>query len=852
MSERKESLFNGNNIIDVAKRIRDAINSPEKSATYSELGGAGRESIFITISLDKKETWINKILENSRYCHFMIDADGKIKQLSGNKVERFRQTRAKSINEVIQKINKYVASQIKTNGVGKQVSGKGKWAYVDFTGLKGVKSFGKKTHEYKILNEFTPEQWNEYTEDMAFAGVDVKYDSRTDVYKVRRLDVSLNKQVSGGMKAYYIKDGKVYRRSTHSFVMPVENIRWSGLSHKDIDEEQTTRKQNFDMLTERGGRRVPIGWKVKKEDIKKYKEEIKAIRAKRPYVDSKEACYLTGRENMILESLGLKKSTPIGNRSSVSGELRNENELMKVFLHKNGIECTPRFTWTGSMKGTWRLYNKTMRWTSELIKKFTSLGFVDFDGRPLNQYSGNGGHFHIDVRNPELTKQIMGMSAQAGQSERGVRYVKRMKGGNLRGRSVGKQVSETNWDYSKGEQYLKTTNISALDRSLGFIKTILEGNSDVAETRRAINALKWAEQNPHTRHAFFLITGIKLPKTQKETQALLEKMTGLPSGKQFVTVGNQTTFRESFQRKFNNMIEKLYRSINIHFETIDRVNKKLARDVIDFYNKIIAEEIPMNISSFYKAEAYFLQLEKILSDSKMGKQIEVAPKRCALFKENIKGLIKQTYGIRLSDVDVKDLKKKLYNSRLASWQDKLHYMEQYLIQKGLLKKEPEEPTSIQVARLYAKQWGISVQEAHNRLFSDAKGKNVKLVRAKTQIGKSISNKKPIELEDTWKLTKKEYLRQHPTRGNPSPEKLLRAPNIKDHPEIKRRALQDIADNCFVHTTFIALALSEHKPVTKRVLSSYTNLELARGISNLKQPQAKRRAIEWAAKISRKK
>ena len=242
-----------------------------------------------------------------------------------------------------------------------------------------------------------------------------------------------------------------------------------------------------------------------------------------------------------------------------SGGMRNENELMKLWLHKNGVDCTPMFIWTGSMKGTWRLYNKTMKWTPELRDKLTALGFAGSHG-PLTQFSGNGGAFSVFVRNPEVTRQLMEITQQAGQSEGKTRYIKRMKGGNLRGRSIGKQVS--GWDYSKGEQYLKTTNISALDRSLGFIKTILEGNPDVTETKRAINALKWAEQNPHTRHAFFLITGIKLPKTQKETQALLEKMTGLPSGKQFVTVGKKVGSGISV-KGFGNLTNKKLKELKL-------------------------------------------------------------------------------------------------------------------------------------------------------------------------------------------------------------------------------------------------------------------------------------------------
>jgi hypothetical protein len=87
--------------------------------------------------------------------------------------------------------------------------------------------------------------------------------------------------------------------------------------------------------------------------------------------------------------------------------MRPENTRMKEFLEKNGIDAIPWFIWRGSMKGCWRLYGKKrgggswenyQKWTPELREKLTDLGFLDFDGKPLKEYSGNGGIFQVFVR----------------------------------------------------------------------------------------------------------------------------------------------------------------------------------------------------------------------------------------------------------------------------------------------------------------------------------------------------------------------------------------------------------------------------------------------------------------------
>ena len=78
--------------------------------------------------------------------------------------------------------------------------------------------------------------------------------------------------------------------------------------------------------------------------------------------------------------------------------MRVENKRMQAFLKQHDIEATPKYISTGSLRGTWRLYNLKQLWNMELAQQLNELGFVDFNGRPLAQFSGNGGFFAVFVR----------------------------------------------------------------------------------------------------------------------------------------------------------------------------------------------------------------------------------------------------------------------------------------------------------------------------------------------------------------------------------------------------------------------------------------------------------------------
>jgi len=79
---------------------------------------------------------------------------------------------------------------------------------------------------------------------------------------------------------------------------------------------------------------------------------------------------------------------------------REENKRMAEYLKTNGIDATPKYIFSGSMSGTWRLYNLKTKWygNKELQTKLTALGFRDYNNTPFTDFSGNGGVFQVFAR----------------------------------------------------------------------------------------------------------------------------------------------------------------------------------------------------------------------------------------------------------------------------------------------------------------------------------------------------------------------------------------------------------------------------------------------------------------------
>ena len=80
--------------------------------------------------------------------------------------------------------------------------------------------------------------------------------------------------------------------------------------------------------------------------------------------------------------------------------VRPENKRMQEFLAAHGIVARAKWLSTGSLKRTWRLWQRCT-WTPELAAKLNALGFVDYNNKPLGQFSGNGGTFCVFVRGHE-------------------------------------------------------------------------------------------------------------------------------------------------------------------------------------------------------------------------------------------------------------------------------------------------------------------------------------------------------------------------------------------------------------------------------------------------------------------
>lgn len=80
--------------------------------------------------------------------------------------------------------------------------------------------------------------------------------------------------------------------------------------------------------------------------------------------------------------------------------MKAHNLNMKELLKANGIDASVKLIEKGSLKGSWRLYNKDVTWygNKALQSKLTELGFLGYFGKPLNDFEGNGGVFMVFLR----------------------------------------------------------------------------------------------------------------------------------------------------------------------------------------------------------------------------------------------------------------------------------------------------------------------------------------------------------------------------------------------------------------------------------------------------------------------
>lgn len=87
--------------IDDIEKIKKGLRFPFVRLSRGCLGG---DSLFILVSFDYKENWVNGIVENSKYMRFILDS-GKIEHFSGS--GKFRKCKYLNIDDIIKKLNKY-------------------------------------------------------------------------------------------------------------------------------------------------------------------------------------------------------------------------------------------------------------------------------------------------------------------------------------------------------------------------------------------------------------------------------------------------------------------------------------------------------------------------------------------------------------------------------------------------------------------------------------------------------------------------------------------------------------------------------------------------------------------------
>jgi len=108
--ERVGGYFRAEGInAEAVQKFNSEIKAPFVHTQYSTLGGVERASMIVTISYQEKKDWTNNILQNSPYAMFHLGYDGVLEQFSrGMKVEKFRKTRVKDVDEAIDKINGFL------------------------------------------------------------------------------------------------------------------------------------------------------------------------------------------------------------------------------------------------------------------------------------------------------------------------------------------------------------------------------------------------------------------------------------------------------------------------------------------------------------------------------------------------------------------------------------------------------------------------------------------------------------------------------------------------------------------------------------------------------------------------
>lgn len=101
------------NYKEIISQLQEGLKFPFVNVTEAPLQSSRTPdkdlSIMIDVSLDKREDWKYGYIENSRYARLHVENDNKCTQFSGSGI-KIRKTSFKTIEELIQKLNKYVTA----------------------------------------------------------------------------------------------------------------------------------------------------------------------------------------------------------------------------------------------------------------------------------------------------------------------------------------------------------------------------------------------------------------------------------------------------------------------------------------------------------------------------------------------------------------------------------------------------------------------------------------------------------------------------------------------------------------------------------------------------------------------
>jgi hypothetical protein len=93
----------------VAKYTASVIKAPYVRVEGSALGGLGRSSLIIRVSLDPKTRWHNGIYHNSRYAMFHLNQDGSLELFSKRyDMPKMRAGKVKGMPTALKKIQDYL------------------------------------------------------------------------------------------------------------------------------------------------------------------------------------------------------------------------------------------------------------------------------------------------------------------------------------------------------------------------------------------------------------------------------------------------------------------------------------------------------------------------------------------------------------------------------------------------------------------------------------------------------------------------------------------------------------------------------------------------------------------------